>query len=97
MKWKDPPGSSWGLADEAAELRRDKARKQRERIANGKAVAFQPLGAFESTLRTAEDGSCELYARYIGKEGQYGESATGPVDRSGVGPEGGTDASPADG
>lgn len=106
MEWKNPPGSSRGLAVEAAELRRnpgrwgmitytdrDKARKHRERILNGKASAFKPKGAFEADLRYAED-SCELYIRYIGEEGQHATAST--LNWSRTGPGSGSEDRPAD-
>lgn len=102
MEWKEPSGYSRGLAIEAAELRRhpgqwgmitytdrDKGRKHRERIVSGKASAFRPQGAFEATLRYTKD-CCELYLRYIGEEGQYGQSVTDTVDGAGAGPGSGT-------
>ena len=38
------------------------------RIKFGKMAAFRPVGDFEATIRTAEDGSVTVYARYIGNE-----------------------------
>ena len=111
MEWKNPPGASRGLVEEAAALRRqpgrwaviivhpnrDRARRQRERILDGKAVPFRPKGSFEVTLRDTEDGQVEMYARYIGKESDHGQPATGPVDGTGMGPEGGPADPGADG
>jgi len=110
MEWKDPPGASWGLTEEAAALRRrpgqwavvivhpnrEKARRQRERIVNGSAVPFRPQGSFETTLRDCEDGTVELYARYIGEEGEYGEPAEGAVHWTGTGPGSGPEDLAAD-
>ena len=38
------------------------------RIKFGKMAAFRPVGDFEATIRTAEDGSATVYARYLDQE-----------------------------
>ena len=38
------------------------------RIKSGKMAAFRPRGDFEATIRTAEDGSATVYARYLDQE-----------------------------
>ena len=38
------------------------------RIKSGKMAAFRPGGDFEATIRTAEDGSATVYARYLDQE-----------------------------
>ncbi|WP_143179668.1 hypothetical protein [Streptomyces yunnanensis] len=38
------------------------------RIRTGRHRAFQPGGAFETTARSADDGTAYVYARYIGTD-----------------------------
>ncbi|MCX4666554.1 hypothetical protein OG453_07700 [Streptomyces sp. NBC_01381] len=54
----------WALIDNRGNLNR--ATNLSYRIRTGRHAAFRPAGAFEARARTAEDGSADVYARYIG-------------------------------
>ncbi|WP_327356417.1 hypothetical protein [Streptomyces sp. NBC_01304] len=49
---------------------RNRATNLSYRIRTGRHAAFRPGGAFEAQARTAEDGTADVYARYIGDHHQ---------------------------
>ena len=55
----------WAVVCTYGAGRRSTASVIAHRIKSGKMAAFRPVGDFEATIRTAEDGSVAVYARYL--------------------------------
>jgi hypothetical protein len=87
LEWREPPPSRRGKhsagkgAATAAALRQRPgvwARISQDgnsgtaiAIKSGKASAFSPGGSFEAVTRKRPDGNFDIYARYVGENGEH--------------------------
>ncbi|MFJ4010352.1 hypothetical protein [Streptomyces sp. NPDC090026] len=63
-EWAHIHTHSSGTRDENS----NRANNQSHRIRTSTLVAFRPAGAFEATTRSNEDGTTEVWARYVAKD-----------------------------
>lgn len=80
IKWQEPPadGRSRGAWDKTAKalkerpgqwalVRENADPSHATRIKHGTLPCFMPRGSFEATVRKADGGKWDIYARYVGE------------------------------
>lgn len=71
MDWEPIAEALRGRPGEWALVRTKSGASQAGAINNGRVAALRPIGAFRAISRSDGDGTCDIYARYVGETGEH--------------------------